>query len=149
MPIFISLIIGVSMAYFIISQYESYDGVTVSKFASRLYFIQSGVYSDKNNMLEAMSKFSSYIYSIEDNMFYSYIGVSSSKENAMKIQDYYKKIGYDTLIKEKIVDNSEFIEILSQYDEILSKTTDDDSIKVICSQVLSKYEEYVNGKRKD
>lgn len=148
-PIFISLIIGVSMAYFIISQYESYDGVTVSKFASRLYFIQSGVYSDKNNMLEAMSKFSSYIYSIEDNMFYSYIGVSSSKENAMKIQDYYKKIGYDTLIKEKIVDNSEFIEILSQYDEILSKTTDDDSIKVICSQVLSKYEEYVNGKRKD
>ncbi len=149
MPIFISLIIGVSMAYFIISQYESYDGVTVSKFASRLYFIQSGVYSDKNNMLEAMSKFSSYIYSIEDNMFYSYIGVSSSKENAMKIQDYYKKIGYDSLIKEKIVDNSEFIEILSQYDEILSKTTDDDSIKVICSQVLSKYEEYVNGKRKD
>lgn len=148
-PIFISLIIGVSMAYFIISQYESYDGVTVSKFASRLYFIQSGVYSDKNNMLEAMSKFSSYIYSIEDNMFYSYIGVSSSKENAMKIQDYYKKIGYDSLIKEKIVDNSEFIEILSQYDEILSKTTDDDSIKVICSQVLSKYEEYVNGKRKD
>ena len=148
-PIFISLIIGVSMAYFIISQYESYDGVTVSKFASRLYFIQSGVYSDKNNMLEAMSKFSSYIYSIEDNMFYSYIGVSSSKENAMKIQDYYKKIGYDTLIKEKIVDNSKFIEILSQYDEILSKTTDDDSIKVICSQVLSKYEEYVNGKRKD
>ena len=148
-PIFISLIIGVSMAYFIISQYESYDGVTVSKFASRLYFIQSGVYSDKNNMLEAMSKFSSYIYSIEDNMFYSYIGVSSSKENALKIQDYYKKIGYDTLIKEKIVDNSEFIEILSQYDEILSKTSDDESIKVICNQVLSKYEEYVNGKRKD
>ena len=149
MPIFISLIIGVLMAYFIISQYESYDGITVSKFASRLYFIQSGVYSDKNYMLEAMSKFSSYIYSIEDNMFYSYIGVSSSKENALKIQDYYKKIGYDTLIKEKIVDNSEFIEILSQYDEILSKTSDDESIKVICSQVLSKYEEYVNGKHKD
>lgn len=149
MPILLSLTIGILMAYFIISQYESYDGITVSKFASKLYFVQSGVYSDKNNMLEAMSKFSSYIYSIEDNMFYSYIGVSSSKENAMKIQDYYKKIGYDTLIKEKIVDNSEFIEILSQYDEILSKTTDDDSIKVICSQVMSKYEEYVNGKRKD
>ena len=58
------------MAYFIINQYESYDGVTVSKFASKLYFIQSGVYSDKNNMLDAMGKFSSYIYSTEDNMFY-------------------------------------------------------------------------------
>ena len=67
----------------------------------------------------------------------------------MKIQNYFKKIGYETIIKEKIVDNSEFNDILSQYDEILSKTNDDESIKVICSQVISKYEEYVNGERKD
>lgn len=147
--ILFSLVIGVLMAYFIINQYDSYDGFTVSKFASKLYFIQSGVYSDKNNMLEAMSKFSSYIYSTEDNMFNSYIGVSSSKDNALKIQSYYKKIGYDTIIKEKIVDNSEFINILNQYDDILSKTSDDESIKVICNQVLSKYEEYVNGKHKN
>lgn len=149
MPMLLSLLIGVLMAYFIINQYESYDGVSVSKFASKLYFIQSGVYSNKNNMLESMGKFSNYIYSTEDNMFYSYIGISSSKENALKIQEYYKKIGYETLIKEKIVDNIEFDEILSQYDEILSKTSDDESIKVICSQVMSKYEEYVNGEHKD
>ena len=149
MPILISLIIGILMAYFIIGQYESYDGISVSKFASKLYFVQSGVYFDKENMLGDMGKFSSYIYTTEDNMFYSYIGISSSKKNAEKIQSYYKKIGYDTFIKEKIIDNSEFNDILSQYDEILSKTSDDESIKVICSQVLSKYEEYVNGKHKD
>lgn len=149
MPILLSLIIGILMAYFIINQYESYDGITVSKFASKIYFIQSGVYSKKENMLEAMGKFSNYIYSIEDNLFYSYIGITSSKENALKIQEYYKKIGYSTIIKEKIVDNSEFSDVLSQYDEILSKTSDDESIKVICSQVISRYEEYVNGKRKD
>lgn len=149
MPMLFSLIIGVLMAFFIINQYDSYSGITVSKFASKLYFIQSGVYSNKDNMFEAMGKFSNYIYSIEDNLFYSYIGVSGDKGNALKIQDYYKKKGYDTFIKEKIVDNSEFNEILSQYDEVLSKTSDDESIKVICSQVLSKYEEYVNGKRND
>ncbi|MBR3362670.1 MAG: hypothetical protein IKG40_01950 [Bacilli bacterium] len=149
MPALLSLIIGILMAYFVINQYESYDGITVSKFASKLYFIQSGVYSDKNNMLEDMNKFSSYVYSTEDNMFYSYIGISLSKENALKIQNYFKKIGYETIIKEKIVDNSDFNEILSQYDKILSKTSDDESIKVICSQVLAKYEEYVNGKRKN
>ncbi|MBR3363224.1 MAG: hypothetical protein IKG40_04840 [Bacilli bacterium] len=149
MPILLSLIIGVLMAYFVINQYKSYEGITVSKFASKLYFIQIGAYSEKSNMFDDMSKFSSYIYSTEDNMFYSYIGVSSSRENALKIQEYYKKIGYETIIKEKIVDNNEFNEILSQYDEILSKTSDDESIKVICSQVLSKYEEYVNGKRKN
>lgn len=149
MPALLSLIIGILMAYFVINQYESYDGITVSKFASKLYFVQSGVYSDKNNMLEDMNKFSSYVYSTEDNMFYSYIGISLSKENALKIQNYFKKIGYETIIKEKIVDNSDFNEILSQYDKILSKTSDDESIKVICSQVLAKYEEYVNGKRKN
>lgn len=149
MPALLSLIIGILMAYFVINQYESYDGITVSKFASKLYFIQSGVYSDKNNMLEDMNKFSSYVYSTEDNMFYSYIGISLSKENALKIQNYFKKIGYETIIKEKIIDNSDFNEILSQYDKILSKTSDDESIKVICSQVLAKYEEYVNGKCKN
>lgn len=149
MPILFSLVIGVLMAYFIINQYESYDGVTVSKFASKIYFIQSGVYSLKTNMIDDMSKFSSYIYSVEDNMYYSYIGLSSRRDNAEKIKNYYKKKGYDTVIKEKILDNGEFNTILVQYDDILSKTSDDESIKVICSQILLKYEEYVNGKHKN
>ena len=148
-PVFFSLIIGVFMAYLVISQYDSYDGLTVSGTADRVYFIQSGVYSVKSNMENDMNKFSSYIYSVEDNMYYSYVGISSIKENAERVKKYYEKMGYDMVIKEKIVDNSKFIKILKQYDIVLSDTSDDESIKVICAQILSKYEEYVNGKRKN
>ncbi len=137
------------MAYFIIHQYESYDGITVSKTAFKLYYIQRGVYSDKTNMENNMKDFTNYIYNVEDNMYYTYIGITTKKDNAIKISDYYKKIGYETYVKEKLIDNHDFVQILSEYDNILAKTNDDESIKVICNQVLSRYEEYVNGKRKD
>lgn len=137
------------MAYFIIHQYESYDGIMVSGMASKLYYVQRGVYSNKENMENNMREFTSYIYNVLDNMYYTYIGVSMDKNNALKIQNYYKEKGYDTYIKEKMISNSEFIKILSEYDNILAKTDDKESIKVICNQVLSKYEEYENGKYKN
>ena len=148
-PISISLCLGILMAYFIIHQYESYDGITVSKMASKLYYVQRGVYSDKANMENNMKDFTNYIYNVEDNMYYTYIGISTQKENADKIQEYYKKIGFETYVKEKITDNRDFVQVLSEYDSVLAKTNDGESIKVICNQVLSKYEEYVNGKRKN
>ncbi|MBR3198930.1 MAG: hypothetical protein IKG27_02835 [Bacilli bacterium] len=149
LPISFSLCIGILMAYFIIHQYESYDGIMVSGMASKLYYVQRGVYSNKENMENNMREFTSYIYNVLDNMYYTYIGVSMDKNNALKIQNYYKEKGYDTYIKEKMISNSEFIKILSEYDNILAKTDDKESIKVICNQVLSKYEEYENGKYKN
>ncbi len=148
-PVFISLCIGISMAYFIIDQYESYDGITVSKQAENIYYIQKGVYSNKESMENNMKEFTSYIYKVDENMYYTYIGITTKKENAIKIQKYYKEKGYETYVKQKITDNREFINILVQYDSILSKTEDGESIKTICNQVLSKYEEYVNGKYKN
>lgn len=144
--IMISFIIGISMAYFIIKQYEELPNIAVSANATDLYYIQRGVYSDMDNMKNNMKEFTHYIYNVEDNQYYTYIGISSSKENALKIQKYYQTLGYDTFLKEKITDNKEFVEVLKQYDKLLSKTKEDESVKVICNQVLAKYEEMVNGK---
>ena len=149
LPAFISFCIGISMAYSIIHQYESYDGITVSKNVKNIYYIQRGVYSNKENMENNMKNFISYIYNTEDNMYYAFIGISSKKENAEKIQNYYKEKGYDTYIKQRVLNDTDFINILSEYDTILAKTEDGEGIKTICNQVLSKYEEYVNGKYKD
>lgn len=142
-PVVVSLIIGIGMAYFIIKQYEDMPALAVSSQAENLYYIQRGVYSDLDNMKSNMQDFTHYIYSVEDNQYYAYIGITTSKENALKIQNYYKSVGYDTFLKDKITDNKEFINILKQYDELLSKTDDNESIKVICNQVLAKYEELV------
>ena len=131
------------MAYFIIKQYENMPALAVSAQAENLYYIQRGVYSDLDNMKKNMQDFTQYIYNVENNQYYAYIGITTSKENALKIQNYYKSVGYDTFLKDKITDNEEFINILKQYDELLSKTEDNESIKVICNQVLAKYEELV------
>lgn len=144
-PVITSLIIGGVLSYFIISQYDDLDSLTVSSNAETLYYIQRGAYSDKTNMENNMKDFEYYIYNVEDNLYHAYIGISQNKENALKIQNYYKNLGFDTEIKEKITDNTDFINVLSQYDELLNKTSDNESIKTICNQVLSRYEELVNG----
>ena len=142
-PISVSLILGIGMAYFIIKQYEEMPALAVSSDAETLYYIQRGVYSDLDNMKNNIKEFSHYIYNVEDNQYYAYIGVTTNKDNAVKIQNYYKSIGYETFLKDKITDNEDFINVLRQYDELLAKTNDNESIKTICNQVLAKYEELV------
>ena len=100
-------------------------------------------YDGVDSMNEGMKDFSHYIYNTENNSFYVYIGITTSKENALKIVEYYKSLGVETVISEKITDNKEFVNILRQYDELLSKTDDSESIKTICNQILVKYEELV------
>ena len=142
-PISVSLILGIGMAYFIIKQYEEMPALAVSSEAETLYYIQKGVYSDLDNMKNNMKEFSHYIYNVEDNQYYAYIGVTTNKDNAVKIQNYYKSIGYETFLKDKITDNEDFINVLRQYDELLAKTNDNEFIITICNQVLAKYEELV------
>ena len=143
-PVTISLLIGISMAYFIIKQYEGMPILAVSSNAETLYYVERGIYSDLENMENNMKDFTDYIYNTENNQYHTYIGITTNKENALKIQNYYKNLGYDTNLVEKITDNKEFINILRQYDKLLNKTDDSESIKTICNQVLAKYEEMVN-----
>ncbi len=133
------------MAYFLISGYDKAESITVSKNAETVYYLQSGVYSTKENMEKNMSDFEHYIYNVEDNKYYTYVGMSKNKKNAEKIKEFYKQKGYSTYIKEKITDNKEFLTILGQYDELLSSVKEDETIKVICNQILAKYEEMVNN----
>ena len=143
-PVTVSLVLGVLMAYLLISSYDNAEGITVSKNAETVYYVQRGVYSTKENMENNMADFEHYIYNVEDNMYYTYIGMSKNKKNAEKIKEFYKEKGYDTYIKEKITDNESFLTILGQYDELLSQTDEGDTISIICNQVLAKYEELVN-----
>ena len=144
-PVTASLIIGTLMAFFLISGYENKEILTVSASAHTIYYVQRGVYSSKESMTDNMSEFEHYIYNKEEGKYYTYIGITKSKENALKIKEYYKKLGFDTYIKEKTTDNKNFLTVLNQYDEILKKTSDEGTINAICNQVLSHYEELVNG----
>lgn len=144
-PVISSLIIGTLMAFLLISGYENKETIKVSGAAETVYYIQRGVYSSKESMEDNMSEFEHYIYNKEEGKYYTYIGITKDKSNALKIKEYYKGLGFDTKLEEKVTDNKNFLEVMGQYDEILSKTDDEKTINVICNQVLSQYEELVNS----
>ena len=68
------------------------------------------------------------------------------EENAKKLVNYYKTLGYDVIIKKFEISNKNFLELLVNYDEVLKNTDDTAAISSVVNQVLMKYEEVViNG----
>lgn len=143
----IALVIGFLLANFMLNQYSDYNGIKVSTLADEIYFIQFGVYSNKENMEENTLSLENYIYNIENDKYYVYVGIT--KNNPDKIVNYYKNLGYDTIIKKHAISNKNFIKELENYDNILSETEDNIAIGSIINQVLRKYEEVIISGGKD
>lgn len=141
-----ALIIGFFLSEFFINQYNDYDGIKVSGIGEELYFIQYGVFSSEDSMEENTISLENYVYNIEDNKYYVYVGITKKEENAKKIVEYYKKLGYDAIIKKYQLTNEKFLSEIDNYDNVLSLTEDSTAIASVINQVLIKYEEVViNG----
>ena len=142
--IVLCVVIGGLMSKFILDQYDNTTNeIKTSLTKDTVYFYQQGVYSSKESMEENVNNVQYYIYNMNDNKYYVYIGMTAKEENKEKLQEYFKNIGYETYIKEYEITNQQFLEVLQQYDLMLEKTDDSNTISAICSQVLAKYEELV------
>lgn len=144
MPVIFALITGLILGRFVLNQYE-FEGkiVPVGSKSKMAYFIQQGVYSSKESMEENLTDFPYYIYSMKDDRYYVYIGITFLEENLEKIKGYYEKKGYITYVKELSINNENFITVLEQYDSLLQESNEEEIVGTVCSQVLSKYEELV------
>lgn len=144
MPIILALITGLILGRFVLNQYE-FEGkiVPVGAKSKTAYFIQQGVYSSKKSMEENVTDFPYYIYTILDDKYYVYIGITFLEDNLEKIKGYYEKMGYITYVKELSIDNQDFITVLEQYDSLLQSSDEEEIVGTVCSQVLSEYEELV------
>ena len=132
------------MGKFMLDQYETNEKeISVALTSNTVYFIQQGVYSSKESMEDNINNVSYYIYNESDGKYYAYIGMTLKSENAEKLKSYFKNLGYDTYVKEFVINNASFLEVLQQYDMMLENTDDGNTISAICSQVLGKYEELV------
>lgn len=132
--IIISLFIGFLFSYYIIKEYD--DAVLPTFLNGKtVYLVQQGIYSNYDNMINNTKAIDNYIYEVKNELYYVYVGMSLSKDNAMKIQNIYE---FETTIA-TITLNNEFIKTIEQYDSLLSETNDKDAIKEICKQLLSKY----------
>jgi len=105
-----------------------------------IYFLQQGVYTDSKNIRNIAAN---YITVEQDNKFYTYIGMTTKKENAEKIQELYKKKNIPIYIKSENIQNQEFLSELSQYDILLKNTNNEEEITNILETILSTYEETI------
>ena len=141
LTIIISLLVGFLLSFYMLKEYESIDIIPVFNTKETAYLVQQGVYSSMESMQENTSNLTDYIYSVIDNMYYVYIGISLESDNVEKIQEYYKNKDINTIIKTTTISDNDLINSLKQYDMVLKETSEEETIKEIIKQTLSKYKE--------
>lgn len=151
MPAILCLLIGFLLSKFLLNQYQNRQTITpvFNNSGKKLYFIQYGVYSTEENMRNQAKNLNYYIYHYDNQYYYVFVGITSNVENVEKLKGYFKNLGYDTYVKEFFISNKEFLEIIEYYDLLLEKTSDNDTIKAVCRQVLEKYEEIENNEHQN
>ena len=138
--IFLCTITGVVMSKIMFNQYDTKKVSTTS--LDKAYFFQVGVFTSLENMKKEASRYDSYIYVLEDNKYYVYIGITL--ENETKLKQYFDSSEYTTYVKEKEI-SEEFASVLKEYDQKL-KSADTFEIEEINNNILKKYEELNNDK---
>lgn len=133
-----ALLLGCLCATFIFKEYK--ESENVFGLSNSVYFLQYGVYTTKDSLDIKTEK---YIELEEDGKYYVYVGMTTSMDNAKKIQSTYKEKGIELYIKESYVSNNEFVSELSQYDILLSSSKTEEEMNSILSTVLASYEEFV------
>lgn len=141
LTIIISLLVGFLLSFYMLKEYESIDIIPVFNTKETAYLVQQGVYSSMESMQENTSHLTDYIYSVIDNMYYVYIGISLESDNVEKIQEYYKNKDINTIIKTTTISDNDLINSLKQYDMVLKETSEEETIKEIIKQTMSKYKE--------
>ena len=141
LTIIVSLLVGFLLSFYMLKEYESVNIIPVFNVKETAYLVQQGVYSSMESMQENTTNLSDYIYSVIDNMYYVYIGISLESDNVNKIQEYYKNKDINTIIKTTTISDTELLNSLRQYDMVLKETNEEETIKEIIKQTLSKYKE--------
>ncbi len=148
-PISFALLIGIGLGFYFFKEYNV-ETISIPVISSKetitVSLLQVGVYSNIENMNKALIGTDNYFYTIENDKYHVYVGITSNSDNINKLAGYFKEIGYVTYIKDITVSNDGFVTDLKNYDELLSATDDIEAIKVINSNILTSYKENViNG----
>lgn len=149
LTIIISLVVGFLLSNLVLRKYDNYRGITVYKEGSMLYFIEYGVYDDYGEMEKNTINLENYIYQLDKNKYYVYIGITKSDEVLQKITGYFKELGYEIKTKEFYVTNDEFVKTIENNDKVLLLTNDNVVIGEVVSQGLTDYDKVVINESKD
>ena len=92
-----TMLLGIATAKVVYSKTISSDD---KKSNNTVYFLQLGVYTNKNSMQLDTKSIENKIVTQENDKYYVYVGISKSKKNLEKVSKLYKNDGYNLYIKE-------------------------------------------------
>lgn len=107
------------------------------------YFLQQGVYSDKESLKVNSKDLSQKVVDYSNNKYYVYVGITKDKNIAEKIMKIYKEQGISLHKKEKNINSKEFKSNVEQFDLLINSTNDKDEILTIEEVVLANYNEII------
>lgn len=135
-----AILLGLLFAKVLFGQYKS---LPVNTQSEKIYFIQQGVYSSEASMKENTSKLSHYTYEKIGDKYYVYACFTKESDNINIIKKYFDSINYSIYAKEMNLESEQFINVLEQYDYLLSAVENPETVKNVCKQIVTKYEEMV------
>lgn len=139
----IAVITGITIGKYVYDSYNKTETKDVFKYKNEnVYMLQYGVYSSEENMINNTKNLKNYFYFKDNDGYHAIIGITKNENLKEKIVDSYK-ITENIYMKRVNIDNSEFITLLDQYDNLIKDTDDKATIFNAQKQVLSKYEELI------
>lgn len=137
----ISGFISIMFGNYIFNIYKSKldDTLEVISTNEKVYMLLYGSYNSKEKVDNL--KISDYLLEVDD--FYKvYIGITRTIENANIIKEIHKQLGNDIYIREKIINNLEFLDYLNYNDNYEKKSNEE--ILNIQKNIIKKYKELFN-----
>jgi sulfur transfer complex TusBCD TusB component (DsrH family) len=142
LPIIISILIGYGFGKIIFNNYTQNIDQVFSE-SSKIYLLQQGVYSSVKTMENNTTKVANYIYQKDGDYYKTYVAITKDIDNVNKLKETFKELGNDIYVKEMTVNNKPFLDMLEQYDSLISLSNDTTNVLSITKQVLTKYKEMV------
>ncbi len=136
LPVFLSVIFGGLSAKLVFSNYDTKITETIN--GKKVYLIQSGAYSNYDNMIKNTLVNNYIYYQDDDGLYKSVIGITQNEENIEKIKSTYNS---NVIITEYYSVDNYLNSKLEEYDLLLNKSTDTLAIKKIVLQMLELYKD--------
>lgn len=133
--ILVVVIIGFIFASIIFLKYKK-ESEAISN-TETVYLLQIGAYKNNENVVKVTKTLPNYVILEEEGTTKIIIGITKDDNNIEKLSQNYETV----YIKELQMENKEFLDYLTKYDNLLNYTNNSDTIEEINNKVLNKYNE--------
>lgn len=140
---FITTTLSVAFGSYIFSSYknEVENIINASLVTENVYMLLYGSYNSKEKTDNLTLE--NYILEEENGFYKVYVGVTNSIENANILKEIYKEKGNIIYVREKNINNLEFMEYM-QREDINFSNLNNDEILSIEKNIINKYKEIFN-----